>query len=185
MATAQTVAHKFVTGTYGLYERLVLAAFLDGVAQYNEGDPGQSPMTVQERDRQRAIRTILLYYLPGLVRLHNEALHIVLTAPDKVVALNTWFDKNRKRIEAAFEGMLWSASEAGLAAAAQVAGKYVDWNLDPVAEHCGDCPELADGSPYTFATLPGYPGSGISACGGRCKCWLSTVETPNLPSAQA
>jgi len=180
---AQDTAHKFVHGTYALYQRLLLLAFLDGSHQFSR-ETGSDPV-VPDDDRQRAIRLLLLYYLPGLVKLHNEALHISLTAPDKPAALNAWFDKNRKRLETAIEGLLWSASEAGYAATAQAADRRVDWMLDGGADHCPDCPAIADSGPYTFSTLPGYPGSGISVCGARCRCWLSVVSTPALASAQA
>lgn len=40
------------------------------------------------------------------------------------------------------------------------------------AEHCADCPGLADGSPYTRKTLPCVPKDGSTECGEGCQCYL-------------
>lgn len=48
----------------------------------------------------------------------------------------------------------------------------IHWNLSP-AEHCGDCLELANNSPYTAQTLTTYPGAGATQCRGNCQCTLS------------
>lgn len=55
------------------------------------------------------------------------------------------------------------------------------WNLGPViTEHCGDCPDLAMGSPYDppwagagSNQLDQTPGDGQTDCGASCKCSLS------------
>ena len=39
---------------------------------------------------------------------------------------------------------------------------------------CTDCPELADASPYTTATIPTYPGKGETLCGRACRCSVDT-----------
>ena len=54
---------------------------------------------------------------------------------------------------------------------------YVYWDLEPLAVHCGDCPDYADGSPYTppgsgVNELNATPGDGHTACGAGCKCGL-------------
>ncbi|HET8909711.1 MAG TPA: hypothetical protein VFN11_22375, partial [Ktedonobacterales bacterium] len=55
---------------------------------------------------------------------------------------------------------------------------YVFWDLEPAAKHCGDCPALADGSPYTPPgsgtghELTATPGDGTTECGAGCKCSL-------------
>lgn len=43
------------------------------------------------------------------------------------------------------------------------------------AEHCDDCVRLANGSPYTSATLPTYPGAGATQCLNNCKCHLEFI----------
>jgi hypothetical protein len=47
----------------------------------------------------------------------------------------------------------------------------IDWRLG-VAEHCGDCVSIANGSPYTEASLPAYPCDGSTKCLSNCKCTL-------------
>jgi len=53
----------------------------------------------------------------------------------------------------------------------------LNWTLHP-AEHCGVCPIFAANSPYTKATLPGYPGEGfhLTPCGVNCVCTLDVSE---------
>jgi hypothetical protein len=49
------------------------------------------------------------------------------------------------------------------------------WTLRP-AEHCDDCLQLADNSPYRVEELMAHaltPGSGHTICGNNCKCVLS------------
>ena len=58
----------------------------------------------------------------------------------------------------------WSLTRPGL----------IEWRLHP-AEHCGDCVELAAGSPYTAETLPTEPGAGDTQCRGNCNCTLEDV----------
>ncbi len=50
----------------------------------------------------------------------------------------------------------------------------INWTLHP-AEHCGDCVELAAGSPYTQETLTTFPGAGDTQCRGGCNCTLDDV----------
>lgn len=47
----------------------------------------------------------------------------------------------------------------------------INWILQP-AEHCRDCPRIAAHSPYTKATLPGFPGEGFTECLTNCQCIL-------------
>lgn len=53
----------------------------------------------------------------------------------------------------------------------------LNWTLHP-AEHCFTCPIFAANSPYTKATLPGYPGEGfhLTQCGTNCRCSLDPSE---------
>lgn len=51
------------------------------------------------------------------------------------------------------------------------------WHLgDVLTHHCGDCPVIAEGSPYTQETLPTYPGAGDTECLTLCKCWLERQD---------
>lgn len=53
----------------------------------------------------------------------------------------------------------------------------LNWTLHP-AEHCITCPIFAANSPYTKATLPGFPGEGfhLTQCGVNCVCSLDVSE---------
>ena len=42
--------------------------------------------------------------------------------------------------------------------------------------HCPDCPELADGSPYTTETLPTYPGANDTSCLFACLCEIKRSD---------
>ena len=66
--------------------------------------------------------------------------------------------------------------EAG-AVSAMPADVLLDWKMNP-AEHCTTCPIYASNSPYTKATLPGYPGEGfhLTKCGTNCKCNLMVSD---------
>ena len=51
----------------------------------------------------------------------------------------------------------------------------IDWQMS-VAEHCWECPILAQNSPYTKQSLPKIPGDGSTACGTNCKCFLTISD---------
>jgi phage portal protein BeeE len=59
-------------------------------------------------------------------------------------------------------------------------GLLLDWTLDPASQHCEDCPDVADGSPYTTSTgdnpIPDWPGDDGQACGIRCNCSVTPEE---------
>jgi hypothetical protein len=52
----------------------------------------------------------------------------------------------------------------------------VNWTLDDGAQNCADCPDIASGSPYTFETLPSYPGDGSTECNVFCRCEIETAD---------
>jgi hypothetical protein len=68
------------------------------------------------------------------------------------------------------------------------------WVLEPRAEHCSECPQLAAASPYDAPWVQGgnilynSPGDGQTECGAGCKCSLQyeppdgNVPSPGLPS---
>lgn len=60
---------------------------------------------------------------------------------------------------------------AGRVDAYPVGGTKIYWELGP-SEHCPDCYELADRSPYTPENLPTTPRAGDTRCLSRCKCSL-------------
>lgn len=54
--------------------------------------------------------------------------------------------------------------------------RMVEWVLEPTADHCDDCLEIAEGSPYAFSELPTIPGGDVQ-CGSNCRCMLRDMET--------
>lgn len=56
-------------------------------------------------------------------------------------------------------------------------GEKIYWRLGS-CDHCGDCPALHAGSPYTRNTLPTVPGNGDTICKTNCCCYLSFVSGP-------
>jgi hypothetical protein len=54
--------------------------------------------------------------------------------------------------------------------------RQVEWVLEPTADHCDDCLELAEGSPYLWSELPTVPGGDVQ-CGSNCRCMLRDLET--------
>lgn len=61
---------------------------------------------------------------------------------------------------------------------------WVDWILDPEAEHCADCPGLAAASPWLCALLPTYPGAGETQCLRNCQCALRPIGAPDDPEVE-
>ena len=62
----------------------------------------------------------------------------------------------------------------------QGGGLLLIWSLDPASNHCDDCPEIADGNPYTTSAgdnpLPTWPGDGDTQCETRCNCSVEPEE---------
>lgn len=59
----------------------------------------------------------------------------------------------------------------------KLVSEIIHWNLNP-AEHCGDCLDLAGGSPYKPNELSQVPGDGATQCRGNCRCTLSREAAP-------
>lgn len=74
---------------------------------------------------------------------------------------------------ALYGGALWSVYQMGRGDGAKATGiEQAWWDLDPDAQHCADCPGLADGSPYAYPDeLPTFPGIDVE-CGSNCRCAL-------------
>jgi len=51
-----------------------------------------------------------------------------------------------------------------------------DWQLGGAEDHCEDCPVLAEGGPYTPATLYTTPGACDTPCLGNCKCRIERLS---------
>lgn len=55
-------------------------------------------------------------------------------------------------------------------------GEEFNWVLGAVEEHCLDCPDLAEISPWTADTLFTHPGAGDTPCLTNCKCHLVRIS---------
>lgn len=68
-------------------------------------------------------------------------------------------------------GVLHTVSQRGTGDGAQAVGlKTATWDCLDDKNSCDDCIALAEGSPYTADTLPGYPAEGLTPCAGNCRC---------------
>lgn len=50
------------------------------------------------------------------------------------------------------------------------------WNDTGDEAECGDCSDLADGSPYTSESIPTMPGMGDTECSVNCRCFVTTED---------
>jgi hypothetical protein len=74
---------------------------------------------------------------------------------------------------------LWPAASEGISKVSSSEGVLLLWELDPAADHCDNCPEFADGGPYSdpdepiegAEELPAFPGDGTD-CLTNCRCTL-------------
>lgn len=96
-------------------------------------------------------------------------------------ALSQWQDSLGVRLQLQSD-LTWSGMQDGYrdGGALDPANLYRSlwWDLEPGAQHCADCPDYADGSPYDpYGTAGGNildatPGDGHTSCGAACKCSL-------------
>lgn len=71
--------------------------------------------------------------------------------------------------------VVWAAEQAGYAFAAGRDGLLLDWQLDPAADHCPDCPALATLPPMPLQMWPTFPGEGLTECRTGCRCSFRAV----------
>jgi len=84
------------------------------------------------------------------------------------------FDENGNRIDLFADSFTWQAFQLGSAQAIFDQQEIIIWNLDPEAEHCLTCLELAAIKYFTLDTLPGIPGQALTVCDGGCRCYLTS-----------
>lgn len=78
----------------------------------------------------------------------------------------------KRRLRLYAEGLLGTANEQWVKTLDATA--LITWHDTGDERECSDCPLLADGSPYTPATLPTVPGAGATQCITACRCWLES-----------
>ena len=154
------------------YERLLLRAFEDGIDHASE-ELGVTPHIARDV-RGRVVNRLVGFYQPSLLKFNKQILALLASGADDQQVSN-WFTRNAYRVQKTIDGLIWSAGEAGYAAAVSASDLAVYWNLDNgVSKHCATCPIFAEGSPYrSFAELPAWPGDGTTPCGGECYCYFT------------
>ncbi len=141
-------------------------------------------------------RQILAFYLPALPKMASElttlfglregqilsAMSAGLTREEalETATVRAYTEQIEKtlvsintRIAQLFAGLTWAASELARGMLAGVMGRRLYWILDPRAEHCPTCPELAANGPYaSIAEIGTVPGAEGTDCKSRCRCHL-------------
>ena len=64
----------------------------------------------------------------------------------------------------------WGAGQQGYGEALGAADVLIDWQLGADEDHCEDCLDLADGSPYAKGDVPTWPKAGDTTCFDNCYC---------------
>lgn len=170
--SARGAVSAFLDRQSRTYERLLIRAFEDGVA-HAATDLGVT-LSVPTATRERVTNRLVGFYHPSLLKFQRQILALLASGADDQ-QVRDWFDRNAYRIQKTIDGLVWSAGEAGYAAAVSASDLPLYWNLDNgVIKHCATCPVFAAGSPYRgFAELPAWPGDGTTPCGGECYCYLT------------
>ncbi len=154
-------------------------AFADGAAQACEeldDEEFECPDTDELLARDSdARRRILAFYGRAITKQAGELAVLVANGMSADLIAARIRDIER-RIQQQIEGLVWTASERGYAVVTSRSGRGIDWILDDGAQHCGQCPGLAAGSPYASVNdLPALPGDGSTDCGSRCRCHLQAA----------
>jgi hypothetical protein len=133
----------------------------------------------------------MAFYAPSVTRMAlegesayhaSQARTFADSTPDGgASALDEWQGDLGVRLQLQAD-LAWSGMQDGYldGGAGDEANPYAQvwWNLEPLAEHCTDCPDLAAGSPYDPPGSGGNelnqtPGDGNTICGANCKCDLT------------
>ena len=69
----------------------------------------------------------------------------------------------------------WDAGQEAYGQALDDNEVLLDWVLDDGADHCEECPDVADGGPYTADELDVWPGD--LECQDNCRCSIQAEES--------
>lgn len=83
-------------------------------------------------------------------------------------------DQVRTRAQMYAGRLLGTANEAFAGTAEPT--ELIYWRLGGAEEHCGECPDLAAGSPYRADSLPTYPRGNQTPCLFACRCFLERSD---------
>lgn len=131
--------------------------------------------------RSQLLRLRIELIQRGIGSLDSSDSELAALSPTYAALLTRFTDayeqKNKeieRRMKQMLDGLVWSAAELGYGAAAGRVGRVIYWNMDPAAEHCETCVTLEGGSPYeSVAHIGGVPGSDITKCKSKCRCYLT------------
>lgn len=103
-----------------------------------------------------------------------------LADPTSADSLDEWLDGLDPRVQLQAD-LTWTGMQDGYYDGSMYDAAnpwyWVEWQLEPLAQHCDDCLSYAAGSPYGPPgsgdnELDASPGDGSTACGAACKCSL-------------
>ncbi len=150
-----------------------------------------------EAARERRLSPVTAMLGEGVERADGYNTSVMLATVPQGDALDDWLDGLGVRADLQ-AGIAWPGLQDGYVqgGAADNANPFslVYWVLEPLAQHCHDCPAFAAASPYNAPGSGGNelwiaPGDGTSECGAGCRCSLSyepdtSDEALNVASAQ-
>jgi hypothetical protein len=191
--TPPTVAQsRFLTDGVAILADAYVAGHAAGQRHYWQAVSLRRHTPVAPDSQQ--LRRRVAFYAPSLAKMAHEATLAAGALPRahhlaehgteaRQLAddpLATWLAGIDNRVT--LQGQVtWPGMQDGYvdAGASDPAGpyQYLFWDLEPSAQHCGDCPDVAAGSPYDPPGSGGNelqqtPGDGQTECGAACKCSL-------------
>jgi hypothetical protein len=180
-----------------LLRQTYVAAWERGEAAYRgqyATPPASPPDSKQSTGlSQQAMNRALAPALASLARMGAIIATIVPTAAAVIaagslpaayrVAVHEYLERNAWLLAAGIS-VAWAGEQAGYAQAAEADGLLLEWQLDPVAHHCADCPALANLPPMPLAAWPTLPGEGATDCNVGCRCSMNAVPAP-IPDLDA
>lgn len=200
-AGAPSADSAFIRRHVGLLRDAYTAGHHEGQRDYWQAVSLRRPR-ISPPDPAQAQR-LLRFYAPSVTKMATEARQIA--SQIQLDELGDWHGQLGARIQLQAD-LTWSAFQDGYLDAGNLdkARPWLNvyWVLEPLAQHCSDCPEYAAGSPYGPPgsgrnELTATPGDGHTACGAACKCGLSYgpgaeddqvtwtgIIPPNAPLAQ-
>jgi hypothetical protein len=193
---ADRAASQFIQRQLTILRDAYLAAYAEGQRDYWQSVSNKRHAVAPMTPRQVAVmRDRLMWYgaasVTKMAREAQSAYHAeqVVSLPKAQTfadasgagALNQWQDGVGVRVNLQAD-LTWGALQDGYvdAGAGDVGSPYalIYWDLEPGAQHCHDCPDMAVGSPYDPPGSGGNeldqtPGDGRTECGAACKCDLN------------
>jgi hypothetical protein len=169
------------------------------------GDNGKSPAMVDKlsallKENEVYLTDSLIPAIKAklLKAFDDQDIQIAIQAGDGAEVLGAVLSTVGARVES-YAGTWWQMHQWGTGLLADELGQPIKANLDPLAEHCADCPQFHDEGGREYASFQDYLNAtsgrvpGDFACHGNDRCWLSmdssgpkknlaVLPKPKLPS---